>query len=118
MRFRDGLALDQAIAAFAQAHPGQAFVAPWPLQHALVEPAFGYVDRPVACASAETSVAWADPPPPTLSDLRARGAEVWWILTPNDFAGPGSQPRAGDVVVERFAVGRQRALAVRRDRWE
>jgi len=118
MRFRDGLKLDQAIAAWAQAQPEAVFVAPWPIQHALVEPSFGYVDRPLVCTSAETSVAWADPPPPALSDLRERGADVLWILTPNDFAGPGSQPRAGDVVVARFAVGRQRALVVRRVRWE
>lgn len=118
MRFRDGLLLDQAIAAYAQAHPEAGFVAPWPLQHALVEPAFGYVDRPVACASAETSVVWADPAPPTLGELRASGVDVLWILTPNDFAGPDSQPREGDVVVGRFAVGRQRAWIVRRERWE
>jgi hypothetical protein len=118
MRYRDGLALDQAIAAWAGAHRDAAYVAPWPIQHALVEPSFGYVGRPILCASAETSVAWADPPAPGLDELRARGAQVLWIVTPNDFAGPGSRPRAGDVVVERFAVGRQRAWIVRRERWE
>lgn len=114
MRFRDGLALDREIARFASTRPDAVFVAPWPIQHALVEPSFGYVDDPIACASAETSVAWSRTKSPTLAELRATQREVLWILTPNDFVGEASKPRAGDVVVARFVVGAQRAFVVRR----
>jgi len=114
LRFRDGLALDREIARFASSRPDAVFVAPWPIQHALLEPSFGYVDHAIPCASAETSVAWSRTRPPTPADLRSTEREVLWILTPNDFAGEASKPRAGDVVVARFAVGDQRALVVRR----
>lgn len=114
MRFRDGLALDVEVAKFASTRDGTAFVAPWPLQQALVEPAFGYVERAVPCASAETSVAWTDVPPPTVEALRARGGELLWILTPVDFAGAASEPRADDELVARFGIGAQRARVVRR----
>jgi len=114
LRFRDGLALDREIARFASSREGTVFVAPWPIQHALVEPSFGYVDRPVPCASAETSVAWSRIEQPTLAGLRPTDREVLWILTPNDFIGDASKPRVGDIVVARFAVGAQRAIVVRR----
>ncbi len=113
-RFRDGLALDREIARFASARPDAVFVAPWPIQHLLLEPAFGYVERPVPCASAETSVVWGRTRAPTIAELRADGREVLWVLTSNDFVGEASKPRAGDVVVARFAVGAQRAFVVRR----
>jgi len=114
LRFRDGLLLDREIARFVSERPDAGFVAPWPLQQALLEPALGYVLRPVACASAETSVAWADAPPPDLEELRASGREILWILTPNDFAGFASRPRPGDFLVARFGIGEQRAFVVRR----
>ncbi|MCY2961176.1 MAG: hypothetical protein NTY35_13530 [Planctomycetota bacterium] len=114
LRYRDGLALDQELARYASSRPEAAFVAPWPLQQALVEPAFGYVERSVACASAETSVAWTREPPPSLAALRASGRDILWILTPNDFGGAASRPLPGDEVVARFAVGEQRAVVVRR----
>ncbi len=114
MRFRDGLLLDRELARYASQHEDTVFVAPWPLQQALVEPSLGYVVRPVACASAETSVAWTAEPPPSLAELRAGDREVLWILTPNDFAGLASQPRPGDFLVARFGIGAQRAFVVRR----
>lgn len=135
LRFRDGLALDLQIARFAQMRPDAYFVAPWPLQQALVEPSFGYVTRPVACATAEVPVAWTAVPTPSLDAVLAsedtalasedtafagedRGLaserEVLWILNPVDFAGHSAAPRPGDVLVARFAVGAQRAFIVRR----
>jgi hypothetical protein len=114
LRYRDGLALDLELARFADARPGAAFVAAWPLQQALVEPSFGYVTRPVACASTGTSVAWTESPTPGLAALRASGKEILWILNPVDFAEDELAPRSGDVVVARFAVGAQRAFVVRR----
>lgn len=114
MRFRDGLALDRQLARHAAEHADQGFVAPWPLQQALLEPSFGYVDARVECATAERPVAWTSAPPPSIAELRANGREPLWILTPVDFAGAASMPRPGDVVVARFGVGAQRALVVRR----
>ncbi len=114
LRFRDGLALDLELARFAETRPRAAFVAAWPLQQALLEPAFGYVTQPVVCACAETSVAWTEERVPSIAELRASGREVLWILTAVDFAGAASQSRPGDVVVARFAVGGQRAFVVRR----
>ncbi len=114
LRYRDGLALDLELARFANARPDAIFVAPWPLQHALVEPSFGYVTRPVACATAEVPVAWTEEPLPSLDEALASEREVLWILNPVDFAGESAAPRQGDVVVARFAVGAQRAFVVRR----
>ncbi len=114
MRYRDGLMLDREVAHFAAARRDAAFVAPWPLQQALVEPSFGYVARAVACASGEKSVAWTAEPEPTVEELRSGGREVLWILTPNDFAGRASQPLPGDFLVARFGIGAQRAFVVRR----
>ncbi|MBL8863156.1 MAG: hypothetical protein JNK02_14260 [Planctomycetes bacterium] len=117
LRFRDGLELDRRIARFAAGRPDAAFVAPWPLQHALVEPAFGYVDRPLDVACAEVAVDWADPAPPTIAELAGAGRELLWILTPNDFTGSASAPRPGDELVASFQVGAQRAFVVRRERF-
>jgi hypothetical protein len=114
LRYRDGLALDLELARFADARPDAVFVAAWPLQQALVEPSFGYVKRPVTCASTGSSVAWTASPIPDLDALRASGKEMLWILNPVDFAGDTLVPRSGDVVVARFAVGAQRAFVVRR----
>lgn len=114
LRFRDGLELDRQVARYASERTDAVFVAPWPLHQALLEPALGYVTRRVECATAETPVAWTREPPPRLADLRAGDREILWILTPNVFAGRASVPLPGDVVVQRFAVGDQRAFVVRR----
>ncbi len=120
MRYRDGLALDRRVAAAAEARAGVVFVAPWPLHQALLDPALGYVRRPVPTACAEVPVRWADPPPVELDRAlrRAGGRHVVWILSPNDFCGAASTPRPGDEVLERFTSGAQRAFFVRRAAWE
>jgi hypothetical protein len=120
LRYRDGLELDRRIARAAEARPGTVFVTSWPLVQALVEPAFGYVPRPLSVACPETPVRWTG----ALEDFAAvraaaaGGADVLWILSPTDFLGPWSQPRPGDRLADRLAVGAQRAFFVRRGVWE
>jgi len=118
LEYRDDLALNRDLARRASGLKNTIVVASWPLMHALLVPEFGYVDRPLAVACAETPI---DQGPPVVSMaevLRAATSvppqNVLWILTPNVFGGPRSQLLPGDRVLATIESGRLRAFVIQR----